>query len=162
VSKTQDCLLLVVLSGPRLLSREQLIVNFAHNLSGKLGATVEILIFRSPSLAHYGEVDTLASFKDKHEFISYVKGLDRDEEMALGQKLQNLCPGAKVHFIQKDSLEQFLKKRQKKILFALTLIHKTRKFITFKRSSFLKILKKKGINILEIRDMAPLKDLGMP
>ncbi len=157
MSKTQDLLLLVVLPNPGLSPKEIALVKFARKLSRGLGTEIEILIFRPPSLAHYGEVDTLASFKDKNAFISYAKGLDRDEEDKLDQQLHHICPEAGINFLQKDELGKFLQARKKEILFALTLHAKNKNLIFPKRPAFFKILEKNSINVLEIRDTFPVE-----
>ena len=157
MSKTQDPLLLVVLTSPELSQKESTLIKFAHRLSRGLGAKIEIVNLRSSSLAHYGEVDTLASFKDKNAFISYVRDLERDEEEKLDQKLHHICPEVRVNFLKKDELEQFLHVKKGRILFAITIYQKIKFPIFSKRPSFFKILEKNNINVLEIRDTSPIE-----
>jgi len=145
--------ILIVLPSPSLAQKEESLLQLANKLAKGLGVELEIIFLINCSLTHYGEVDTLASFKDKKDFISYVCDLEREEQEGLKKRLENICPDSQVTFLEQANLATFLKDKKDNILFTLVFTHKKHSSIFSRLPSFIKTLEKIGLNILYIRDI---------
>jgi len=104
------------------------------------------------SLRHYGEVDTLASFCDKESFITYVSRLEKEEEKKASGEMEKICPGCHMTFLTRNDFKEFLNEKGKDIAFAMVSMERKADSIFLGKPFYIKLLKEKNMNVLEIRD----------
>ena len=128
----------------------------AQQFANSLKKGLLVVAFKSNSLSHYGEVDSLASFKDKAEFVSYVSRLEEKEYDDFKKTVLSACPGSKITLLNRENLERFIDRIYSEILFVIIQEKGCSRPFFHKNPAYLKSLKRKNINVLMIRNIRVL------
>ena len=124
----------------------------AQQFANSLKKGLLVVAFKSNSLSHYGEVDSLASFKDKAEFVSYVSRLEEKEYDNFKKKVINACPESRVTLVNMEDFKGLIDRIYSDILFVIIQDEGCSRPFFHKNPAYLKFLKTKNINTLAIRN----------
>ncbi len=144
--------ILALLTRTEMGKKDLEFLKFAHQLAKSLKKWLMVIAFKRGSLSHYGEVDSLASFKDKAEFVSYVSRLEDKEYDDLKKTILSACPGSQITLLNREDLERFLDRIYPEILFVIIQEKGCSRPFFHKNPAYLKSLKRKNINVLMIRN----------
>jgi len=145
-------MILALLTRAEMGKKDLEFLKFAHQLAKGLKKRLMVIAFKRDSLSHYGEVDSLASFKDKAEFVSYVSRLEDKEYDDFKKTVLSACPGSQITLLNRENLERFIDRIYSEILFVIIQEKGCSRPFFHKNPAYLKSLKRKNINILMIRN----------
>ena len=145
-------MILALLTRAEMGKKDLEFLKLAHQLAKSLKKRLMVIAFKRDSLSHYGEVDCLASFNDKAEFVSYVSRLEEKEYEDFKETVLSVCPGSQITLLNREDLERFIDRIYPEILFVIIQEKRCSRPFFHKNPDYLKSLKRKNINILMIRN----------
>ncbi len=159
MANKQDSFVLAILEDSDTTKNLHSLVEFSHFIASKLGLSLMVSVLHAPSLAHYGQVDTLASFNTKEEFVVYVRDSEKTEFEQIKQAIKSVCPDAFCVFLEKNAFVSFLKQKRNGIVLATYMEGLKGRRLLVKKPFFIKPVQKMGINLLSCRNPHVFKTL---
>ncbi len=145
-------MILALLTRAEMGKKDLEFLGFAHQLAKGLKKRLMVITFKRDSLGHYGEVDSLASFKDKAEFVSYVSRLEEKEYDDFKKKVTSACPESQITLVNMEDFKGLIDRIYPEILFVIIQDESCSRPFFHKNPAYLKFLKRKNVNTLVIRN----------
>lgn len=106
------------------------LIEYGFNLSKRLSTQFGIILILDDSLAFYGEVDQLASFEAKRQFVEYIEEISQSEFSQLLNTINKLFSSKdaypQLNKVKEKELFKFIAERADKIKFLILTPKKSR------------------------------------